>query len=199
LGNAEKQEAAWRTFRERYRPLILSWCQRWGLKRMDAEDICAAVLSRLVRVMRDFVYDPDHRFRGWLKTVVDNEVRGYWRLRARRPGDEGSGDAAMYRRLEEVVAPDAGESLGHELDETLERDLRLARQLATRVKNRVKSHTWQAFWRTAIDRVAADDVARELHITVAAVYMAKRRVGQMLRAEGVKLRGGAQDQTEGQP
>jgi hypothetical protein len=36
--------------------------------------------------------------------------------------------------------------------------------------------TWQAFWRTAVDGAGRKEVAAELGLTVAAVYLAKSRV-----------------------
>ena len=47
---------------------------------------------------------------------------------------------------------------------------------ADQVKPTVLPATWQAFWRTSIDGQGAADVARELGVSVAAVYMAKSRV-----------------------
>src|SRR4051812_27797034 len=91
LTNPDKRDAAWRTFLERYRPMIARWCRRSGLNYMDAEEVSAAVLGNLVKAMSRFVYDPARRFRGWLKTVVDNEVRTLRRRHARRPGDRGRG------------------------------------------------------------------------------------------------------------
>ena len=87
LGDPDHREAAWRTFLERYQPLIYRWSRRSGLNDVDAKDISATVLAKLVIALRDFVYDPAHRFRGWLKTLVENEVRDLYRQRARRPGD----------------------------------------------------------------------------------------------------------------
>jgi RNA polymerase sigma-70 factor (ECF subfamily) len=196
LANPEHQDAAWRTFLERYRPLILGWCHRAGLNRTTAEDVCDTVLFRLVRVMRDFVYDPAHRFRGWLKTVVDNEIRTYWRSRSRRPGDLGRGGPTGHQRLEQVPAPDEIDSLVEALDETLEHDLDEAHQIVDRVKKRVQPSTWQAFCLTSFEKVPAQEVARELKLTVAAVYMAKRRVSRMLRAEGRKLQNGTETPEE---
>jgi len=44
-------------------------------------------------------------------------------------------------------------------------------------------HTWQAFWKTAVDAVPAAEVATELKMTVGAVYNARYKVVQRLRAE----------------
>jgi RNA polymerase sigma-70 factor (ECF subfamily) len=186
LGDPDQREAAWRAFLQRYQPLIYLWSRRTGLNHGDAEDISAAVLSKLVTALRDFVYDPAHRFRGWLKTVVGNEVRSLYRQRARRPGDRGSGHPLVHRKLAELPTPPIAE-LVEQLDNTLARDLHDAEEVTRRVQGRVETHTWQAFWLTAVREESGRDVAGQLGMTVAAVYMAKRRVGQMLRAEAERL------------
>jgi RNA polymerase sigma-70 factor (ECF subfamily) len=187
LGNPDHREAAWRAFLQRYQPLIYGWSCRMGLNHDDAEDISAAVLSKLVTALRDFVYDPARRFRGWLKTLVENEVRSLYRQRARRPGDRGSGHPIVHRQLVERPAPDRIAELVEQLDQTLVRDLRDAEEVTRRVRARVEAHTWQAFWRTAVGGESGRDVAGRLGMTVAAVHVAKRRVGQMLRAEAGRL------------
>jgi RNA polymerase sigma-70 factor (ECF subfamily) len=190
LSDPDHREAAWRAFLQRYQPLIYRWARRRGLNHGDAEDISAAVLSKLVTVLRDFVYDPAHRFRGWLKTLVENEVRSLYRQRDRRPGDRGSGHPLVHRRLDEFPTPGPIDELVEQLDDTLARDLRTAEEVTRRVQERVETHTWQAFWLTAVGGESGRDVADRLGMTVAAVYVAKRRVGQMLRAVAERLKAG---------
>jgi RNA polymerase sigma-70 factor (ECF subfamily) len=187
LGDPDHREAAWCTFLRRYQPLIYRWSRRTGLNHDDAEEITTAVLCKLVTVLRDFVYDPAHRFRGWLKTLVENEVRSLYRQWARRPGDRGSGHPLVHRRLAELQTPDAIDELMEQLDDTLARDLRYAEEVTRGVRARVKPSTWQAFWLTAVGGESGQAVAERLGLTVAAVHMAKRRVGQLLRAEAEQL------------
>jgi RNA polymerase sigma-70 factor (ECF subfamily) len=51
------------------------------------------------------------------------------------------------------------------------------------VRPRFQPATWQAFWRTAVDGASGKDVAAELGLTVAAVYLAKGRVMAALREQ----------------
>ncbi len=190
VADPETNQAAWQTFLERYQPLIHDWCSRTRLSPDQSDEVTARVLAKLVTAMRTkFILDPACRFRGWLRAVVENEVISFWRERVRHPGDWGSGDPAVHRELDQVQAPGAVDSLAHELDEALERDLRLARQVTERVRARVQPSTWDAFWLTTMAREPARDAARRLRMSVAAVYMAKSRVGRLLREEGTKLRG----------
>jgi RNA polymerase sigma-70 factor (ECF subfamily) len=188
LWNQDNDEQAWRTFLDRYEPLIQGWCRRAGLNATDVEEVSAAVLCTLARAMRTFTYDEGGRFRGWLKKVVENAVANFWRDHRRRPGGRGSGDSDVLHMLDQVEAPRDVDSLVQDLDASLSSDLGLAREVAARVEKRVAAHTWLAYWLTAIEERPAGDVASELGMTVAAVYVAKNRVGKMLKAEAVKLR-----------
>ena len=62
-------QGAWNEFTRQYGPLILAWCQQWGLQSADADDVSQNVLLKLAHHLRSFVYDPRRRFRGFLRTT----------------------------------------------------------------------------------------------------------------------------------
>jgi RNA polymerase sigma-70 factor, ECF subfamily len=192
-----QREAAWRTFLRRYQPLIYRWSRCMGLTHHAAEDISQEVLTKLVTALRDFVYDPARRFRGWLKTLVENEVRDLYRKRKRRPWEAGIGQPLGPGLLDEVPTGDPIAELLAQLDDKLARDLHDAEEVTRRVRARVQPSTWQAFWLTTVGEEAGRDVAERLGLTVAAVYVAKRRVGEMLRAEAARLHPAPRE--EGEP
>ena len=185
LSSASISEAAWRMFLDRYNPLIARWCQRAGLQPADADEVHSRVLASLVGAMPQFSYDPAFSFRGWLKTVVNNAIRTFWREWALKPGNRGYGGNSQ---IEQVSIPSPLLRLAEELDEQLSDDLRLAEQVIARVRQRVEPHTWEAYWRTAIDEEPAADVARDPGISTGLVYVAKGRVAKLLREEGLALR-----------
>jgi RNA polymerase sigma factor (sigma-70 family) len=199
LGEPSLREQAWRIFLERYRPLILCWCQRAQLTHDDTEEISSIILARLVTTMPTFVYDPARRFRAWLQTVVMNEVRTLWRERQRRPYNQGTGHPDLRDQLEEVESPACMDELEKELVQTLGRDLEKADQVAARVRARVVEHTWQAYWQTVIEGEKARTVAERLGIKVTSVYQAKTRIGKMLREEGALFQSQAEQGGTGQP
>jgi len=83
---------AWEEFVARYRDLMLRVALRRGLAIHDAEDVVQSSLARLARALPNFVYRPEvGQFRGYLRTIVQNEIR---RAAARRgrsgvPIDDG--------------------------------------------------------------------------------------------------------------
>jgi RNA polymerase sigma-70 factor, ECF subfamily len=194
-----EREQAWRTYLERYRPLIVRWCHRAQLTHADAEEVSSAILARLVTIKLTFVSDPTRGFRAWLQSVVMNEVRTLWRQRRTRPFDQGMGNPDLHDPFEETESPPFMDELEEELDKTLGRDLELAHQVAARVQKRLKEHTWQAYWQTVMEGETADLVAQRLGISLAVVYQARKRVSQMLREEGVVVKRQAEHGGTGQP
>lgn len=174
-------EEAWRRFVHLYQPLIEGRCQAAGLQPADIDDVTGRVLAKLVTALQSFEYDPARRFRGYLRTVVASALSDFWADRARKPGGIGAGGPAGDDPL--AGLPDPLHGLPDELDERIHEELRRARQAIDRVQGQVSSAHWQAYWQTAVDHRPAADVAAELGLTVAAVYMAKSRVGKMLRDE----------------
>jgi RNA polymerase sigma-70 factor (ECF subfamily) len=199
LASPSDRERAWRAFLERYLPLISDRCRQMGLQHADAEEVSGAVLSRLVETMQTFVYDPQYRFRGWLRKVVANAVHSFRRRAARHPGDCATGSPGAHRLLMGLAARENLDDLVATLEARLEEDLTSAHRAVEQVRGRVLPHTWQAYWLTAIEGCPAAEAAAKLGMTVAAVYVATNRVGTMLLAEGAKCRASASRPNEATP
>ena len=181
LSGDQQDAKAWQEFVTRYGRLVLHWARRWGLSGSDAQDVAQEVLLVLVRQIRSFRYDPQRRFRSWLKTIV---MRTCSRLRQSelRPEVNGTGGTLHARLLESV---EARENLALLLERFADREvLELAVQ---RVKLRVQPTTWAAFERLAIERRPGLVVARELGLKLSWIYVARHKVQPMLREELDKL------------
>ena len=59
----------------------------------------------------------------------------------------------------------------------------LTRRALALLKTDFQPTTWQAFWQTTVENCPAPEVAKELQMSVAAVWKAKSRVMQRLREE----------------
>ena len=155
--------------------MIRAWCLRWGSQASDADDVAQEVLTKLVTAMKTFRYDPDRTFRAWLKTVTQNAWIDFTRSQSLRAATDPG------RILSIADSHDALVDLEKQMEEALDRELfELAMH---RVEKRVKPTTWQAFRRTVIDNRPGPEVARELGIQVAHVFVAKHRVQKMLEHE----------------
>jgi RNA polymerase sigma-70 factor (ECF subfamily) len=171
---------AWSEFDRRYRPMIHSWCLRWGAQSSDADDIAQQVLLKLLRAMKKFEYDPSRSFRAWLKMVT----RSVWTdlIAARDP--KATGDWTVIDAIADSF--DAQADLERRLEEAFDHELL---ELAMhRVEQRVKPTTWKAFCLTALDNRPGAEAAKELAMPVAHVFVAKYRVQKLLQEEVRLLR-----------
>ena len=179
-----RDNQAWSQFVAIYAPLVYGFARRRGLQDADAADLAQEVLRRVAGAVRGLEYDPDRgTFRGWLFTVVGNELRKFAQ-KQQRPG-RGTGDTDALHRLAAQPAPEENHSA--EWDDEYER--RLFSYAAEQVRGDFQESTWQAFWRTAVEGQAAKPVAEALGLTVAAVYLAKGRVMARLKEQVRMLQG----------
>ena len=176
-------QRAWAEFVDHYGGKVLHWCRAWGLQDADAADVTQAVLLQLAVSMRTFAYDPSKSFRAWLKTVARHALSAFLARRA-RPG-RGSGETQVHEQLGSVAARD--DLLGR-LEEGV--DLELLEEAQRRVRLRVEPHTWEAFRLLTFDGLPGAEAAARVGMQVSQVYVAKRRVRQMLQEEVARLEQG---------
>jgi RNA polymerase sigma factor (sigma-70 family) len=175
---------AWSQFVDIYAPLVYDFARRRGLQDADAADLTQEVLAAVAQSVRRFDYDPRRgSFRGWLFTVVVNKFRT---LRDRLYRNEhGSGDTTAQQLLQAVPAATDNDEWDKEYQQ------RLFAWAAQQVEAAVEEKTWQAFWQTSVGGVRPRDAAKQLHLSVAAVYMAKSRVLARLKELIQKIHGEA--------
>jgi RNA polymerase sigma-70 factor (ECF subfamily) len=161
---------AWSRFVELYTPFLFAWARRQHLPDADVADLVQEVFAVLVRKLPQFVHDGRHSFRAWLKAVALNKLRE-GRRRRPPPGQAPEG-------LLDEVADAAGEAFW----EAEYRDQLTARALAV-MQAEFQPTTWKAFWELVVADRPGAVVARELGVSVNAVYVARSRVLRRLRQE----------------
>jgi RNA polymerase sigma factor (sigma-70 family) len=172
---------AWSQFVELYAPVIYGFARKHGLQDADAADLTQDVLRVVAKTIQGLDYDRQRgSFRGWLFTVLRNKLRNF--VTRRRPYEQGTGDTDAQMLLQEQPAPE--EDAAASWDRDFERQLFAC--AAKQVRGRVQPATWQAFWLTTVQGKSGKQVAEELKMTVAAVYVAKSRVMAQLK-EQVRL------------
>ncbi|MGH7226044.1 MAG: RNA polymerase sigma factor, partial [Gemmataceae bacterium] len=177
-------EDAWRVFLNRYWPRLVEWASRKGIGRADAEQIASEVLLKLScgRTLASFDRGRG-RLRPWLRTVVQRVALDFRRELKKVPGAVGRGGKSE-NALDALLDAASLDGLADDLDARLAHDLHQAESAVERVRARVKPSTWEAYYRTAIVGNSAVETADALGLSVAAVYVAKQRVGTMLEEEG---------------
>jgi RNA polymerase sigma-70 factor, ECF subfamily len=159
--------SGWERFVRLYTPLLLHWARRVGLQEQDAADLVQDVLIVLVQKMPEFQYQQGRSFRGWMRTVLLNK----WRDRPQR-----GAPAPLESQIEERLDSSDG------LEEREYRLYVMGRALRLMAAD-FEPATWQACWETVVCSRSAAEVAKELGITVNAVYLAKSRVLSRLRRD----------------
>jgi RNA polymerase sigma-70 factor (ECF subfamily) len=131
---------------------------------------------KLAHHLRNFVYDPSRRFRGFLRTIAHNACRDY--LAAKSRAVAASADTGIHAVLESIEARD---DLATRLEAAF--DLERLELAQARVRERVELHTWEAFRLTALEGKSGAEAAAVLHMQVGTVFKAKSKVQHMLREE----------------
>lgn len=174
LGKMHGRDArAWDEFARIYESAIHAYCLSRGLQDADANDITQEVMravdGRLAESWTRRSATDVGSFRAWLFRVARNMCVDRFRALARR--ETATGDSLVAKRLAET--PDE-----HVESEALESEYRraLLHRAAELVRPRVQAKSWQAFWRTAVEGASAERVARELGMSIGALYTAKCRV-----------------------
>jgi RNA polymerase sigma-70 factor (ECF subfamily) len=160
---------AWDEFVDLYAPLVYAYARKQGLQDADAADVSQEVLVAVAGAVGRLEYDPSRgAFRNWLFTVVRRKLLAWRRTQSVRTA--GSGDTGIQRLLEQSPAADS------EADWQAEFEQRLFVWACEQVRHHVSDVTWQAFWRTAVEGQRGKQVAADLGLSVAAVYLARGRV-----------------------
>src|SRR5262249_53267917 len=137
LAQERRAEEAWSEFVQRYRPRIGDWCRERGLQPADADDVTQNVLEHLLGAMREFRYDPDKSFRGWLRTVTHRACSRFSVAERRMSGRK---DDDAVNSLNEAPARD---ELARRIEDAFDEEL--LRQAIESVQARVEFQTWEAY------------------------------------------------------
>jgi RNA polymerase sigma-70 factor (ECF subfamily) len=169
-----RNSAAWEEFDAIYRPMLYRFAMSRGLDDASAEDVVQQCMAAIHEHIGGFEYDPTRgRFKGWLRTLVNNRVRNLLRDRHGRPADSQD-----FKR-DQAREPSPEEAFDNVwMEEHLKHALRL-------VRDEVDEGTFAAFQRYVIEEQSVERVCDELKITANQLYKIKWRVTQKL---GEKLK-----------
>lgn len=171
----DADDGAWNQLDERLRPALEIFARRMGLAPADVADVVQESLLALMRALRDGSYD---RGRGRLRSFLFGVVRNQVKQAQRRAHKDPPGVAAA-----EPLADDRAEQ--RTFDESWETGA-LAHCLA-QVEREVHPRTYRAFDAVVLRHRKPADVARELAMSVNAVYLAKHRVLGQVRERMAEL------------
>jgi RNA polymerase sigma factor (sigma-70 family) len=169
----------WMEFSDIYQPLIYRFGRRRGLTEQDAQDLVQRVMMAVVKSIDRWRPDPNlPKFRNWLFTIARNQLINL--VNAHKP-DAASGGSDHMNRLHQTV--DRRTLVESEND--YHREVLL--WAAARVRAQIHEQTWSAFWKTSVEGMECDVVARQLKMSLGGVYAARSRVMSRLKVEVAKF------------
>jgi RNA polymerase sigma-70 factor (ECF subfamily) len=166
------EKEAWTRFVQLYTPLLYHWAHGVHLSPPEAADLVQDVLTLLIQKLPEFTYDQSKSFRSWLRTVTLNK----WRESQRRRTVPV--EALDPSSLANLPAPESSAVF----DEAEYHQYLVHRALQL-MQAEFQPQTWKACWECVVAGRTAAEVAKELGLTLNAVYLAKSRVLRRLHQE----------------
>ncbi|MFK7910790.1 MAG: sigma-70 family RNA polymerase sigma factor [Akkermansiaceae bacterium] len=187
LDNWEDQRT-WDDFYKTYWKLIYAVGLKAGLRSDEAFDVVQETILSIAKQSKKNMYDPDKgSFKSWLMNMTRWRINDQFRKRKKDTAmnigewDEEGRKTSVIDRMED---PNRG---------TLERlwDVEWKKNLAdaalARVKSQVSPKQYQIFDCYVIREWEAEKVQKQLGVSMSQVYLAKHRVGKILKKELARL------------
>ncbi len=183
LKNWEDQKS-WDEFYKTYWRLIYSVAIKSGLRNDEAFDAVQETIFSIAKQQKEGKYDPDQgSFKAWLMNMTRWRITDQFRKRKKdtaTPQSGGDDDSRRTATLDRIIDPE-----GPEIEKVW--DAEWNKNLTERgleiVKNRVSPKQFQIFDCYVVKGWPAEQVKQALGVSMAQVYLAKHRVGAVLKKE----------------
>lgn len=182
LGNWNDQKK-WQEFFDTYAKLILGAARKSGLTDAEAQEVVQETLITVAKKIDGLKYDPARgSFKGWLLNITR------WRIadqfRKRKPGQFSSRPGAASDATRRTATIDRlPDPAGFSATWDAEWRTNLLHAATVRVKKKVDPKHYQIFDCYVLKQWPVGKVAAELRVNIAQVYLAKHRVGSLLKKE----------------
>jgi RNA polymerase sigma-70 factor (ECF subfamily) len=186
-------QSSWKEFYDLYHDLIFSVARRAGLSEVEAGEVVQDTLISVARKMPGFTYDPaKDSFKGWLLTVTRWRIRDQLARRSSQAAREAHISRPTKEEQETRTAtiervPDPAVS---DLAAVWEKEweTQVLHTALARIKRQVHPQHYQIYHLNVVLGQPAREVARALGVNAAQIYLAKHRVGNLLKKEVLRLK-----------
>lgn len=182
-------QESWREFFETYWKLVYGVAIKAGLNDAEAQDVVQETVLAVAKKMHQFKYDPaTGSFKNWLLLITRRRIADHLRKLYREPPkhmSEGKSDETSGTSTVERVADEAGLALDAIWDEEWRKNLLDAAM--ERVRRQVDPKQFQIFDSYVIKQWPVKDVRKTLRVSSMQVYLAKHRIGALIKKELEKL------------
>ena len=178
-----QDDASWKVFFDTYWKLIYNAAIKAGLSDAEAQDVVQETVISVFKTIPDFQYKAvGGSFKSWLLQLTTWRIGDQFRKRQRniRPGKRPADSSARTATVD-AVPDQAGSELEAIWDEEWEENLMHA--ATDRVKRAVEPKQYQIFDLYVLKSWPARKVASTLKVNLGRVYLAKHRIGAMIRKE----------------
>lgn len=184
LQNWDDQES-WKQFFDSYWRLIYGVALNSGLSEAEAQDVVQETVISVAKDIQKFKRDRTlGSFKGWLRNIIRWRIGD--QLRKRLPAaDENPAEAGQSSSELENLEDSTSASLEAIWEEEWRANLLEAAM--DRVKRQVKEEQFQLFEFYVAKKWPVDKVAKTFGVTTGRVYLAKHRVGAVLKKEIQRL------------
>jgi RNA polymerase sigma-70 factor (ECF subfamily) len=177
-----EDQRGWKEFFDRYWRLIYGFARKSGMSDADAQDIVQEVMLSVFKSLPEYQRQAGSSFKGWLLTIVRRRMADHWRAR-------------LPKEQKTVPIEDRISSLGQEdaaLDKLWQEEWenRLFEAAAQRVQQRMGARNYLIFDLLVRKRTPLRTVCQNLGVNAAQAYLAKHRVGKMMKQEVARLKDG---------
>ena len=189
-------QESWRDFFDTYWRLIHVTALKAGLTDSEAQEVVQEVMIVAAKKMPEFTYEPGKdSLKGWLLAVTRWKVADQFRKRQAVPAPNIVGEAPTEAREARALPDDdtartatverVPDPRGADLDAIWNVEWRsnLLRAALDCVKSRVNPAHYEMYHLHVVQELSPRDTARALGVSTAAVYLAKHRVGRLVKAE----------------
>lgn len=176
------QQTAWQRFDRDYAPLARNVARKAGLTEAEADEVVQETLLAVAKKIGEFKHAGNRgSFRAWLYQQARWRIADQFRKRQAAHAGAAPTESTDEAGAVTVDGPSAVAVSGFEKiwdDEWRERVQQLA---IARVKCQVSARQFQLFDLHALQGLSVREAAATAGSTMAAVYMAKSRVGRLFR------------------
>ncbi|MEY2394627.1 MAG: hypothetical protein QOF94_972 [Acidobacteriaceae bacterium] len=181
--------ASWNEFYQTYRELIYRVARKSGLNEAEAEEVVQDTVISVAKRMPGFRYDAAvDSFKGWLLTVTRWRILDQLQKRKEShrlaPSAASKEEGTRTSTVERIPDP-AGFDLAAIWNE--EWDKNLMQAALARIKRQVHPQQYEIYHLHVILEKPVREVARTLGVNAGQVYLARHRVGTLLKKEMKRL------------
>jgi len=156
-------DAGWEEFNRLYRPLLMKYAQRRGLKGDEAEEIAQQCLEVIVTRIREF--QRRKSFRGWLRQMAENKIKHH--LGRKHAVEQPGMQAALAAKDRDLTPAQIWEQQWNRTH--------LLYCVAS-LRNDFAPHTLQAFELYVLHGMPVEQISQALGMSRNQIYVAKSRV-----------------------